>query len=142
MSSIVKFFVASPSDAAASLTHGPSASLRSVVFGNFDAEEALLNWESHLTGSTFDELLDRDVPEVFAEDEDGPTVFLLSDGLLEELAGITDSRVGEMANWWAAKTAQDGFPIDALIALQILEDLVRLIREERPPGENVYCWTA
>ncbi|MFG3032212.1 hypothetical protein ACGFZJ_27265 [Streptomyces sp. NPDC048253] len=142
MSNIVKFFVAAPSDATDALTHGPGASLRSIVFGNFDAEEALLNWEAHLTGSTFDDLLDRDIPEVFAEEEDGATVFLLSDGLLAELAGSPSSRIGETANWWAAKTAEDGFPIDAFVALRILEDLVRLIREERPSGESVYCWTA
>lgn len=144
MSSIVKFFVASPSDASGSLMHGPSASLPLAEFGNFDAEEALLDWEAYLTGSACEELLDRDVPEVVAEDEDGegPTVFRLSDALLGELASLSSLRVGEMAKWWAEKKSQDGFPIDSLIALQILQDLVRLIREERAPGESVYCWTA
>ncbi|MEW1873004.1 hypothetical protein AB0420_33780 [Streptomyces caelestis] len=141
MSSIVRFFVASPSDATASRARGPNASLRSVTYGNFDAEEALLDWESRLTGGTFDRLLEGGGPEVVAEDEGGPTVFLLSDALLGELASLSDVRIGDTAAWWTEKKARDGFPIDLPVALRILQDVVRLVREERPAGENVYCWT-
>lgn len=142
MSSIVRFFVASPADAAGSLAHGPGASLRSVDLGNFDAEEALLDWEAHLTGSTFDDLLDRNIPEILAEEEDGAIVFLLSADLLGKLASLSDTQIDEMANWWSGKKAQDGFPIDVSVARQILQGLIRLIREERSPEQHVYCWTA
>ncbi|MFE5511134.1 hypothetical protein ACFQ9J_11055 [Streptomyces sp. NPDC056529] len=143
MSTIVKFFVASPSDAADSLNCGPNGSLRTVESGNFDVEEALLDWEAHLTGSALEELVDREVPEVFAEsEEEGPIVFLLSDALLESFSSSSSFQVGELAKWWVEKKSQDGFPIDLFIASEILQDLVHLIHEERLPGENVYCWTS
>lgn len=142
MSSIIRFFVASPSDAIGSLNHGPGASLRVVEFGNFDVEEALLDWEAYLTNSTFDDLVDQDLPELVAGDDEGPTVLVVSDPLLTELGSISSFRQSELAKWWVDKKSRDGFVIELLVALQIIEDLIRLIREDRLPGERVYCWTA
>ncbi|UUU34851.1 hypothetical protein JIX56_36135 [Streptomyces sp. CA-210063] len=141
MSSIVKFFVATREDAIDTLNTGPIASTRIISFGNFDAEEALLDWEAHLTGKTFSELLDNDVPEEVAESDDGPVVLLLSDALLNSLSSASSSQLDELAMWWASKKAVEGIEIDPPLAANILQELVELIHQQREPDESVYCWT-
>ncbi|MGA3563513.1 hypothetical protein [Melissospora conviva] len=135
MSSIVKFFVATKEEALRSLASGPDSS-SALSFGNFDAEEALLDWESRLTGSSFESLVSGDLPEVVAEVEDGATVLLLSGPLVESLAGISDLEVDELVRWWAELTV--GIELPAASA--ILKDLVCMIREARNLGKSVYCW--
>ncbi|MFI2504746.1 hypothetical protein [Streptomyces sp. NPDC018972] len=142
MSSIVKFFVASPPNAIDSLTNGPDPSFDLIEFGNFDAEEALLDWEAYLTGISFDELLDRGVPEVVAEDGEGSFVLLISEALSREFTRISDRKIEEMAKWWVDEKSKDGFLIDPSIAMKILRDLAQLVRQERSSEENIYCWMA
>lgn len=68
MSIIIKFFVAPDHDAAAAVVEvGPDDFFESLTFGNFDAEEALIEWESIFTGQTFEGLVAADVPEVVAD---------------------------------------------------------------------------
>ncbi|MFF7209419.1 hypothetical protein ACFZAU_02650 [Streptomyces sp. NPDC008238] len=64
MSAIVEFFVA-PGDetAAAVVVGGPGGAFESLKYGNFDAEEALIEWEGIVTGRSFGELVDAGVPE-------------------------------------------------------------------------------
>lgn len=71
MSNIVKFFVATNDGAVDSLRIGPDSSLHSITFGNFDAEEAILDWEARLTGIPFDSLVESDLPEVVEESDGG-----------------------------------------------------------------------
>jgi hypothetical protein len=140
MSSIVKFFVATQEDAIDALDTGPIASTHVISFGNFDVEEALLDWESHLTGQTFSELLENDVPEEIGESDGGAVVLLLSEALLNSLTSASSSRIDELAMWWAGKKATDGIEIDPPLAADILQELVELVRRQRERDENVYCW--
>lgn len=100
------------------------------------------DWESRLTGRTFEELVEEDVPEVVAESEDGIEIFELSEALLGSLSAASSPEVRELAQWWVDEKAANGTRIEFPIALRILEELVGLIRQERAPEENVYCWTS
>lgn len=142
VSSIVKFFVAAGSGAADALHTGPDASFPMASFGNFDAEEALLDWEAHLTGRTFTELIDEDLPETVVEDDGGAAVFRLSRSLLSALVSAERPRIDELAQWWVAKKADDGWKIDPAVASQILEELVALASRERGSDQDVYCWSS
>ncbi|MER6243118.1 hypothetical protein [Streptomyces griseorubiginosus] len=142
MSSIVKFFVASREGATGALSSGPDSSLRSAVFGNFDAEEALLDWESSLTGIPFESLVESDLPEVFAEVDDGPMVFRLSDELLGSLTSASSSEIHELALWWVEEKSANGMEIEFPVALSILQSLVELALSADGPGMGVYCWTS
>ncbi|MFC9398663.1 hypothetical protein ACFTWS_36800 [Streptomyces sp. NPDC057027] len=59
MSIVIKFFVAPDAEAAAAVAEGgPDGVFESLTFGNFDAEEALIEWEGIFTGRSFEEALD------------------------------------------------------------------------------------
>ncbi|MFF0010673.1 hypothetical protein [Streptomyces sp. NPDC005374] len=141
MSSIVKFFVASEEGATGALNYGPGSSLRAAGFGNFDAEEALLDWESSLTGVPFESLVESDLPEVVAEIDDGPMVFRLSDELLSSLISSSSSEIRELALWWVGEKSANGVEIELPAALDILQRLVDLARSVDETGMGVYCWT-
>ncbi|WP_157606488.1 hypothetical protein [Saccharomonospora cyanea] len=140
MSTVVKFFVATNESAVDALAFGPDSSSRGLFFGNFDAEEALLDWESHLTGVSFGSLLAAGFPEVVAEDGEGASVLLLSERLVDSLAAASDSEVSELARWWVGEKAVDGTKVELPVASVILRSLVDLTREEREPRTRVYCW--
>ncbi|MFD5116090.1 hypothetical protein ACFWNG_27900 [Streptomyces sp. NPDC058391] len=142
MSSIVKFFVATSEAAVGMLDTGPDASFPLASFGNFDAEEALLEWEARLTGRSFEGIVEEGIPEVVAESEGGPAVILLSDALLNLLVSTSIDLVNELARWWVDEKAHEGMEIDLCVAQSILRELVALIRRERESGEDVYCWTS
>ncbi|WP_260613572.1 hypothetical protein [Streptomyces sp. WAC07061] len=67
MSTIVKFFVALD-DTAASLVlqTGPGRAFESLSFGNFDPEEAMVEWECLLADGSFEELLEAGEPRIVA----------------------------------------------------------------------------
>ncbi|MCX4743789.1 hypothetical protein [Streptomyces antibioticus] len=140
MSNVVKFFAASRADAFSALVAGPTDSFPVVLAGNFDVEEALLDWEAHLTGRSFVELVEDDIPEVVAESEDGPIVLALSPVLSDTLASASDSRIEELIEWWTVEKARDGVMIDRIVARSIIRDLVGLIRRDGKTGDGVYCW--
>ncbi|WP_370088398.1 hypothetical protein [Streptacidiphilus sp. MAP12-16] len=51
MSIVIKFFVAPDAEAAAAVAEGgPDGVFESLTFGNFDVEEALIEWEGIFTG--------------------------------------------------------------------------------------------
>lgn len=141
MSNIVKFFVATRAGALGVMNSGVDASFRTASFGNFDVEEALLDWEAHLTGQSFESLVGQGLPLAVADDEAGSAVFLLSDELLAQLLAASSSQIDELAGWWVQEKAANGVEIDRSIALIILQELVDLIRQERGTDEGVYCWT-
>ncbi|MFG2866715.1 hypothetical protein [Streptomyces sp. NPDC048338] len=95
MSIIVKFFVA-PDDTSASLAlqSGPGRAFESLSFGNFDPEEAVVEWECLLTGGTFEELVEAGEPRIVAgQGSDRCVVFALSPRLSTALADATHSRL-------------------------------------------------
>uniref|UniRef100_A0AAU2VGF9 Uncharacterized protein n=1 Tax=Streptomyces sp. NBC_00003 TaxID=2903608 RepID=A0AAU2VGF9_9ACTN len=72
MSIVIKFFVAPDAEAAAAVAEGgPDGVFESLTFGNFDVEEALIEWEGIFTGRSFEEVLDDGVPETVVDPDDG-----------------------------------------------------------------------
>lgn len=141
MSNIVKFFAAARADALGALDSGPNTLVPVATFGNFDAEEALLDWEAHLTGRTFESLVEDDIPDVVAEgSEGGPIVLSLSDDLMDALTTASSSQIDDLSRWWAGEKADGGTEISPSVASEILQELTGLIRQARDSGEGVYCW--
>ncbi|MGW0189150.1 hypothetical protein ACWDV7_25780 [Streptomyces sp. NPDC003362] len=144
MSSIVEFFVA-PDDtsAAEALRHGPGQAFESLSFGNFDVEEAVVEWECLLAGGSFDELVDAGEPRFVAEHDDGGSVvFAVSSRLSAALAAAERSRLREAAVTWAERRAADGEVVHTEIAEAILTGLAALVGSARHRDQAVYCWVA
>ncbi|MDI2131983.1 hypothetical protein [Yinghuangia seranimata] len=137
MSTIVEFFMA-PDDASAlrAQPHGPRGMFGHVTLGNFDAEEALLTWESRLTGSDYDDLVDAGEPRVVSDaDVDSAVVFALSERLCRELAAGGESRLARLACTWAT---EENTP-DSGVACEILTELVDFARSAALSGDRLYC---
>ncbi|MGW8995022.1 hypothetical protein ACWGRF_34515 [Streptomyces zhihengii] len=144
MSIIVKFFMA-PNDTSASLAlhSGPGQAFESLSFGNFDPEEAVLEWECLLAGGSFEELIEADEPRTVAgQDNDGPVVFALSPCLSAALADAEHARLRDVAASWTRLRAQDGEVIGTEIAEAIVGDLAALVSSARRQNQSVYCWAA
>ncbi|MFH8837239.1 hypothetical protein [Streptomyces sp. NPDC017868] len=144
MSIIVRFFAA-PDDTSASLAlqTGPGRAFESLSFGNFDPEEAVVEWECLLTGSSFEELVEAGEPRVVAgQDNDGCVVFAMSPRLSTALADATHSRLSDTAASWTQLRAEDGEVIDTEIADAIVDDLAALASSAQRQGQSVYCWVA
>ncbi|MFF3139984.1 hypothetical protein [Streptomyces mirabilis] len=145
MSIIIKFFVARSHEAATAVVDGgPDGAFESLSYGNFDAEEALIEWESIFTGRSFDELIAADEPEVVADpgDGEGPMLLAASKALQDALAAAGQSRLVEVSQLWVQERAADGEVFDQEIATQILSDLARLAHGLRGRDHRLYCWTA
>ncbi|WP_067479072.1 hypothetical protein [Actinomadura hibisca] len=144
MSIIVKFFVASD-DASAALTlpAGPERAFESLSLGNFDPEEAVVEWECLLAGGSFEELIGAGEPRIVAgEENDGSVVFAISPRLFIALAEAEHSRLRDLAAAWIRARAEDGETIAPEIAEEILGDLSALTITARRQGQSVYCWVA
>ncbi|MFE3527069.1 hypothetical protein ACFXOD_36980 [Streptomyces sp. NPDC059161] len=144
MSIIVKFFVA-PDDTSASLAlqSGPGRAFESLSFGNFDPEEAVLEWECLLAGGSFEELVERGEPRIVAgQDNDGCVVFALSPRLSAALADAEQARLRDVAASWTLLRAEDGEVIGTEIADAIVGDLAALVSSARRRNQGVYCWVA
>ncbi|MFE2417344.1 hypothetical protein [Streptomyces hokutonensis] len=146
MSTIVKFFAASGHEAAAAVVNGgpDGVSFESLSYGNFDAEEALLEWESVFTGRSFDVLVAAGQPEVVADpgDGEGPILFAASHALQDALAAADPYRLVEVGRLWVEERAASGDVFDQEIATGILSDLARLARGLRGQDQRLYCWLA
>lgn len=141
---LVEFFLAADDVVAALvLREGPGRGMESVSCGNFDPEEAVLEWSTLLTGSSFEELVEADKPRIVAgDDNDGCVVFAVSDRLLSALSAAGDPRIDEVAGLWSQLRAEDGEDIGADVARAILVNLTRLGRAAEERGSAVYCWVA
>ncbi|MGW1762338.1 hypothetical protein [Streptomyces mirabilis] len=144
MSIVVKFFVA-PDDtsAASALQTGPGRAFESLSLGNFDPEEAVVEWECLLAGGSFEELVEAGEPRIVAgQDDDGCVIFAVSPRLSAALAGAERPRLRDAAASWAAQRGQDGEVIDTAIADAIVGDLAVLVSSARRRSHGVYCWVA
>jgi hypothetical protein len=145
VSIIIRFFVAPSHQAAAAVVDGgPDGVFESLSYGNFDAEGAMIEWESIFTGRRFDELIAADEPEVIADPGDGggPMLLAASKALRDALAAADQSRLVEVSRLWVQERAADGEVFDQEIATQILSDLARLAHGLRGRDHRLYCWTA
>ncbi|MCY1649652.1 hypothetical protein AB0L83_31445 [Streptomyces sp. NPDC052071] len=144
MSIIVKFFVA-PDDTSASLAlqTGPGRAFESLSFGNFDPEEAVVEWECLLADGSFEDLVEAGEPRIIAGlDDEGCVVFAISPRLSSALAEATHSRLSDVAASWTQLRAEDGEVIDTEIADVIVGDLAALVTSARRQNQSVYCWVA
>ncbi|WP_328908680.1 hypothetical protein OG230_03715 [Streptomyces sp. NBC_00234] len=144
MSTIVEFFTA-PDDASAALVlqTGPRRAFESLSFGNFDPEEAVIEWECLFVGVSFDGLVEADEPRLIAgQHDDGCVVFAISPRLSAALAEAERSELKGAAAAWSLQRAEDGEAIDAEIAEVILSDVADLVSRAQRQGQNVYCWVA
>ncbi|SCD65836.1 hypothetical protein [Streptomyces sp. OspMP-M43] len=144
MSTIVEFFVA-PDDTSASLAlkTGPGRAFESLSFGNFDPEEAVVEWECCLAGGSSEELVEAGEPRIVAgQDDDGCVVFAISPRLSTALADAPHSRLHDVAASWAQLRAEDGEVIDVEIAEAIVGGLAALVSTARGQNQGVYCWVA
>jgi hypothetical protein len=145
VSIIIKFFMATSHEAASTVVDGgPDGAFESLSYGNVDAEEALIEWESIFTGRSFDELIAADEPEVVADpgDGEGSMLFAASKALQDALAAAGQSRLIEVSQLWVQERAADGEVFEQEIATQLLNDLARLVRGLRGRDHRLYCWTA
>lgn len=145
MSIIIEFFVAPSHEAAAAVAEGgPDGAFESLVYGNFDAEEALIEWEGIFTGRSFDELVTADEPEAVAGSDgwESPVVFAVSQVLQDALAAANQSRLVNVSRLWVQERAADGEALDQEIATKILSDLARLARGIGGRDHRLYCWMA
>jgi hypothetical protein len=145
VSIIVKFFMAPDHEAAAAVVdRGPDGVFASLVYGNFDAEEALIEWESIFTGRGFEELVAADEPEVVADPGDGesPLVLAASRALQDALAHADQARLVEVSRLWVQERASEGEVLPQRIATEILVELARLVHGIGGQDDRLYCWTA
>ncbi|MFD9327974.1 hypothetical protein [Streptomyces sp. NPDC060065] len=143
MSIIVEFFVAQDdASAALALQTGPGR-VESLSFGNFDPEEAVVDWECLLADVRFEELVEAGEARIVADQGDGGcVVFAISARLSTALADAERSQLRDVAVSWAAQRAKDSEAIDTEIADGILGDLAALVSSARRQGQGVYCWVA
>lgn len=144
VSIIVEFFVA-PDDTTASLAlqTGPGQAFESLSFGNFDPEEAVVEWEYLLLGGNFEELVEAGEPRIVAgQDNGGCIVFAMSTRLSDALGDAERSRLLDVAAAWAQLRAEDGEAIDTATADALVSDLADLVTSARRQDQSVYCWVA
>jgi hypothetical protein len=145
VSVIVRFFVA-PDDqtAAAVADNGPHGVFESLDLGNFDADEAMVEWESIFTGRSFEELVTAGEPRSLADagDGEGPVLLAASASLLDALAGAGPTRIAEVGGAWAERRGADGEFFDPELAGELMGDLAELARAARGRGASLYCWMA
>ncbi|MEV6676796.1 hypothetical protein AB0N09_07980 [Streptomyces erythrochromogenes] len=141
---MVKFFGA-PDDTSASLAlrSGPGQAFESVSFGNFDPEEAVLEWECLLAGGSFEQLAEAGEPRIVAgQGSDECVVFALSPRLSAALADAEPARLRDVASSWTRLRAEEGEVIGTEIADAIVGDLAALVSSARRRNQSVYCWVA
>jgi hypothetical protein len=143
MSIIVEFFTAPDDTSAAGIVdRGPTGAFDSLSAGNFDASEAVIEWESIFTGQSFEALVSADEPRMVVDpgEEGGPLVFAASGALLEALADASPARLAEVGELWIQERAEDGEVFDPEMVGGIMGDLADLARTAAGRGHSLYCW--
>ncbi|MFD5781523.1 hypothetical protein [Streptomyces sp. NPDC126933] len=145
MSIIIKYFIAPDDTSAASIVEsGPEGVFGSLSCGNFDASEAVIEWESLLTGQSFEALVASDEPHTIADpgEEDGPLLFVISSALQGALAGASADRLAGVGELWIQERATEGEAFDPEMAGELMSDLAGLARTAEAWGHGLYCWMA
>ncbi|WP_189316594.1 hypothetical protein [Streptomyces brasiliensis] len=145
MSVIIKFFVAPEDEAAAAVVErGPDGVFESLACGNFDIEEALIEWESIFTGRRFEVLAAADEPRVVADPDEGegPMVLAASAPLQDALTAADQPRLAEVSQLWVRERAAEDKTLDQELATKLLENLAHLARTAGGRDARLYCWMA
>jgi hypothetical protein len=143
VSIIVKFFIAPDDTSAAGIAdRGPTGLFDSLAGGNFDATEAVIEWESIFTGQSFEALVSAGEPRMVADpgEEGGPLVFAASGALRRALAGAVPARLAEVGELWIQERAEDGELFDPEMVGGLIGDLADLARTAAGRGHSLYCW--
>ncbi|MGW7271977.1 hypothetical protein ACWGH5_15780 [Streptomyces sp. NPDC054864] len=143
MSIIIEFFIAPDDSSAASCVEGgPDGVFDSLTCGNFDASEAVIEWESLLTGQSFEALVASDEPRTVADPEegDGPLLFSVSDALQGALTSASPGRRAEVGQLWIQERAAEGDTFGPEMVEELLGDLADLARTADRRGHGLYCW--
>ncbi len=113
-----------------------------VSFGNFDAEEAVLEWECLLAGGDFEELVDAGEPRAVAEQDGsgGAFVFAVSPRLMDALAHAAPDRLRDVAASWVRLRAEEDEHFAPEVADALLGSLAGMAGRARRRGHSVYCW--
>ncbi|MFF1295755.1 MULTISPECIES: hypothetical protein [unclassified Streptomyces] len=141
MSTVIDFFVA-PDDTSAAMTlrARPGSAHESLPLGNFDVEEAVVEWECLLVGGAFADLVEAGEPRTVADrDEDECLVFALSPRLCAALAAAGESRLRDVAAAWVDLRARDGEVFDPRTAHGIVGGLAALAGSARRREQGLYC---
>jgi hypothetical protein len=144
VSEYIEFFVA-PDDgvAAAVRNQGPASAFATVSGSFFAADDAVIAWESVLTGRPADELWASGRPRMVAPWlNDGSAVFARSDDLTAHLVRADSGRLRDIAARWSAQVVADGDQLDEAIALEIIKGVTELAREAVRTNCPLYCWVA
>jgi hypothetical protein len=143
---IVTFFLAADDKAAIDLMADDSVDeFESVSYGNFDADEAVVEWTSILTGESFADLIAADEPRILgvAEDPDGvegsQLLFVIPAALQRALVDSDGASLVEVRDRWLAQRAEEGEEFDPELVDQLLNDLASLARMADGLGHSVYC---
>ncbi|GAA2482277.1 hypothetical protein [Winogradskya humida] len=141
MSEYVTFFLAREDSAAvATRNRGP---VGGVVGSFFSADDAVVIWESLLTGRSVEELWETGGPRVVAPwVNDGSAVFALSDELTGRLLHADAAQLEKLAAQWSAMVARDGDELAADVALRVVTGVAGLAHEAVRAGWPVYCRVA
>jgi hypothetical protein len=108
VSVIVEFFRGTPAQAAAALESGPEEGPRTFLCENVDVFDALIEWESLVSGTPVDELLESGSPPEIASDDGGSMALQVSEARAEWLAAATAPRIAWLAGAWEARAEPRG----------------------------------
>ncbi|MFE4336634.1 hypothetical protein ACFRQM_47050 [Streptomyces sp. NPDC056831] len=144
MSVIIKFTAPDDTSAASIVDSGPDGVFGSLTCGNFDASEAVIEWESLLTGRSFEALVASDEPHTVTDtgEEGSPLLFVISGALQGTLARASAARLAEVGELWVQERAAKGEVFDPEMVEELLSDLADLARTAGGRGDGVYRWTA
>lgn len=140
MSILIEFFIA-PDDAAAAtaLDGGPEGRFTTVSdYGSFLVFQAMVEWESLLTGREISDLLDADEPRTVADD--GGTVFAASPALQRALTTADEATLADLGRRWKQDPEGVAADFDPEMIDSLLQDLAELARTAGDQGYNLYCW--
>ncbi|MFE3907570.1 hypothetical protein ACFXPY_47060 [Streptomyces sp. NPDC059153] len=104
----------------------------------------MIEWESLLTGQSFEALVASDEPHTIADpgEEGGPLLFVISAALQGALAGASADRLAGVGEPWIQERAAEGEAFDPEMVGDLLSDLADLARSAEVRGHGLYCWMA
>jgi len=134
---LIEYFAA-PSDTAATrlLDRGPGDD--GIQVPDFDPAIVLTPLESALTGVDEDTILDNPRLSDPIAENDGSTIFTVTDELRDALATATPDQLAEAAEALADLEELGGADPDALAA--VLDELADLSRTAQAADHHLYCW--
>jgi hypothetical protein len=137
----VEFFIAPDAGAAARVRGlGTRGAFEALPGGIYDPADAVVEWESILTGRSFQTLVRAGEPRVVAEiANDGCYVFAVSERLVSLLATADQRRLDEVARQWARLRQEDGEDITDEEAVAHLRQLAGLARRAVDKWNGLFC---